>query len=149
VARTLGELAYESSLRRLDKQEQSLAETRSRTGLLLAASPIAVSFLGRPVLDPDPLLLLLALAAFATNIAAGLYVLLPTHSLAFALVGSQLFDTLSELNDVEEVHKRLAKRSRRVLGGERPGAPAGRIQFSRCCLGIGVGNRAVARFRRR
>jgi hypothetical protein len=75
---------------------------------LLAASPIAVSFLGRPVLDPDPLLLLLALAAFATNIAAGLYVLLPTHSLAFALVGSQLFDTLSELNDVEEVHKRLA-----------------------------------------
>jgi len=44
VAGELERLAYESSLRALDKQEQLLAELRARTGLLLAASSLAASF---------------------------------------------------------------------------------------------------------
>jgi hypothetical protein len=42
----LARLAYEASLRSLDKQEELLGELRSRTGLLLAASSVAASFLG-------------------------------------------------------------------------------------------------------
>jgi hypothetical protein len=41
MAGTLAELAYEASLRRLDKQEQLLEELRARTGLLLAAASLA------------------------------------------------------------------------------------------------------------
>jgi hypothetical protein len=48
---TLAELAYDASLRRLDKQEQLLEELRARTGLLLAAASLAASFLGRPLLS--------------------------------------------------------------------------------------------------
>jgi hypothetical protein len=105
-------------------------------GLLVAASPIAVSFLGQSALEPHPLLLLLALAAFATTIGAGLYVLLPTYDLVFALVGSQLFETLTDFSDdIEEVHRRLAfdldgfwrrndRAVRRVVLGSRVAASA-------------------------
>jgi hypothetical protein len=40
VASDLAEIAYEASLRRLDKQDELLGEIRSRTGLLLAASSL-------------------------------------------------------------------------------------------------------------
>jgi hypothetical protein len=49
----LSRLAYEASLRSLDKQEELLGELRSRTGLLLAASSLAASFLGRPALEGE------------------------------------------------------------------------------------------------
>jgi hypothetical protein len=39
-------LAYEAALRGLDKQENLLEELRTRTGVLLAASSLAASFLG-------------------------------------------------------------------------------------------------------
>jgi hypothetical protein len=40
-------LAYEAALRGLDKQEGLLEELRTRTGVLLAASSLAASFLGQ------------------------------------------------------------------------------------------------------
>jgi hypothetical protein len=103
-------LAYEVSLRRLDKQQEWLIEIRSRTGLLLAASSLAASFLGRPALEADSVgLALAALAAFVITIGASLYVLLPTRKLVFALVGSRLYESLYDFrDDLAEVHKALA-----------------------------------------
>jgi hypothetical protein len=40
-------LAYEAALRGLDKQEGLIEELRTRTGVLLAASSLAASFLGQ------------------------------------------------------------------------------------------------------
>jgi hypothetical protein len=106
----LARLAYEASLRRLDKQEQSLTEIRARTGLLLAAASLAASFLGRPAVEADPIVLaVLALAAFAVTIWASLYVLMPKRNLVFALVGSHVYEELYEFrDDLDEVHRRLA-----------------------------------------
>lgn len=51
MADDLARMAYDASLRSLDKQDELLSELRSRTGLLLAASSLAASFLGEPALD--------------------------------------------------------------------------------------------------
>jgi hypothetical protein len=109
VANDLAELAYEASLRRVDLQEQSLTEVRARTGLLIAASSLAVSFLGRPAFDARPLVpSVAALLAFALSIAASLFVLLPKRNLIFSLVGSRVFEELYEFKDeLAEVHRRL------------------------------------------
>jgi hypothetical protein len=106
----LARVAFESSLRRLDKQEDSLSEIRSRTGLLLAASSLAASFLGRPAFDADPVAVaILALVAFGASIGASLYVLLPKKQFFFSLVGSRVYEELYELrDDIGEVHRRLA-----------------------------------------
>jgi hypothetical protein len=110
VAGTLAELAYEASLRRLDKQEQLLEELRARTGLLLAAASLAASFLGRPALDADPAIVAgLALVAFAVSIAASLFVLMPKKNLVFAVIGSRVYEELYEFReDLGEVYRRLA-----------------------------------------
>jgi hypothetical protein len=105
----LAQIAYESSLRRLDKQEQSLTEIRSRTGLLLAVASLAASFVGRAALAGPLILAVPALTAFAVTIAASLYVLAPTPDLHFAVAGSQLYESAYELrDDIADVHKRLA-----------------------------------------
>jgi hypothetical protein len=106
----LARLAYESSLRRLDKQEGSLTEIRSRTGLVLAASSLGASFLGRPAFDADPFAVaLVALLAFGVSIGASLYVLLPKKEFFFSLVGSHLYEELYPFrDDAAEVLRRLA-----------------------------------------
>lgn len=45
--RELAALAFALSEKRLDRQEGRLEELRARTGVLLAASSVAISFLGR------------------------------------------------------------------------------------------------------
>jgi hypothetical protein len=46
VPADLEKLAYDSALRALDKQERLVEELRARAGVVLAASSLAVSFLG-------------------------------------------------------------------------------------------------------
>jgi hypothetical protein len=48
---SLSRLAYEPSLRAVGQQEAVLNELRSRTGTLLAASSLVVSFLGSRAID--------------------------------------------------------------------------------------------------
>jgi hypothetical protein len=49
-----------------------------------------------------------ALAAFATSIGASLYVLMPKSNLVFALIGSRLYEELSQFEDeLHEFHRRL------------------------------------------
>lgn len=106
----LAQLAFEASLRALDKQEQLLEEVRARTGLLLAASSVGASFLGEPALDSGELALAIpALVAFAASTAASIYVLLPKRQLVFSLVGSRVYEELYALrSDLHEIHRRLA-----------------------------------------
>lgn len=51
MATSISELTYDLSLRSLAQQEASLNELRSRTGVLLAATAIAIALLGGRSLD--------------------------------------------------------------------------------------------------
>lgn len=107
----LERVAYEASLRGLDKQEQVFSELRARTGILLAASAVAASFLGQQAFErPAPTVFrALALMAFLVSIAASVYVLLPKKDLTFSLAGARVFEELYPYrNDLAEVHRRLA-----------------------------------------
>src|SRR5215213_5099760 len=99
MAGELERLAYEAALRGLDKQEGSLEELRARTGLLLAASSLAASFLGQQAFrHPNPRgLVIIALLAFVASIGAGVFVLLPKKSLIFAQTGAGLYEGLFHL----------------------------------------------------
>jgi hypothetical protein len=79
-------LAYEAALRGLDKQEGLLEELRARTGVLLAASSLAASFLGQQAFqNPSPRgLAIVALFAFVLSIASSVFILLPKKNLIFA-----------------------------------------------------------------
>lgn len=79
-------LAYEAALRGLDKQEGLLEELRTRTGVLLAASSLAASFLGQQTFQsPSPRgMAIVALVAFVVSIAASVFILLPKKNLIFA-----------------------------------------------------------------
>ena len=110
VDATLAQLSFEASLRSLDKQERLLDELRARTGLLLAASSLAISFVGRPVFqDADTVVLVLGLVAFAVSIAASVYVLVPKPAkFVFSLEGSAVYEQLYEFqDDLDEVYRRL------------------------------------------
>lgn len=104
-------LAYEAALRGLDKQERLLEELRTRTGVLLAASSLAASFLGQQAFqDPSPRgLAIMALAAFVVSIATSVFILLPKKNLIFAEAGAGLYEGLYAVReDMPEVYRRLA-----------------------------------------
>jgi hypothetical protein len=106
----LARLAYDESVRSLDKQERLLDELRARTGLLLAASSLAISFVGRPAFQAaDTLVVVLGLLAFAISVAASVYVLMPkARRFVFSLEGSAVFEELYEFrDDMPEVYRRL------------------------------------------
>jgi hypothetical protein len=106
----LARIAYEASLRSLDKQEEVVAELRARTGLILAASSLAASFLGEPAITEGALVLVaVALAAFAVSLGASLYVLLPKGDLVFSLKGSNIYEELFDFaREPSEAQRRLA-----------------------------------------
>lgn len=104
-------LAYEAALRGLDKQEGLLEELRARTGVLLAASSLAASFLGQQAFQaPSPQgLAAPALLAFVISIGASVYVLLPKEALCFSEAGAGLYEGLYAVRgDMAEVYRRLA-----------------------------------------
>jgi hypothetical protein len=104
-------LAYEAALRRLDKQEGQLEELRARTGVLLAASSLAVSFLGQQAFrGPHPrLLAAAALLAFVVSIGSSVLILMPEEDLAFSEKGSRIYESLYPVrSDMAEVYRRLA-----------------------------------------
>jgi hypothetical protein len=89
----LERLAYEVSLKALERQENVVDELRSRTGTLLAASSLSASFLGARALDhPGATWLgLIALGLFGVSVGSAIYVLLPRTELILALKGSRIF----------------------------------------------------------
>jgi predicted acyltransferase len=104
-------LAYEAALRSLDKQEGLLEELRSRTGVLLAASSLAASFLGQQAFQhPHPTeLVVVSLLAFVASIGASVFILLPKKNLIFSERGAGLYEGLYSIRDeMAEVYRRLA-----------------------------------------
>jgi hypothetical protein len=107
----LEQIAYDSALRALDKQEKLLEELRARTGILLAASSLAASLLGSQALEgSEPAgVVITAMVAFASSLAACLYILIPRDGFIFALKGPAVYEELYEFRDVpDEMHRRLA-----------------------------------------
>jgi hypothetical protein len=106
----LENLAYQLSLRALERQDRVLDELRARTGTMLAASSIAASFLGGQAAGGDSgVLTVLAVGTFVVSIAALTYVLLPKSDLVFSLRGSVLFEEeFEEAVEPAETYRRLA-----------------------------------------
>ena len=104
-------LAYEAALRSLDKQEAYVEELRARTGVLLAASSLAASFLGQQAFQgSNPrILVVAALLAFFVSVGTGVFVLLPKQGLIFAEKGVRLYEGLFAVReDLPEAYRRLA-----------------------------------------
>jgi hypothetical protein len=87
VATSIPELTYDLSLRSLDQQKSALNELRSRTGVLLAATAIAIALLGGRALDDGGRTVLeLAGTAFAAvSFLLSVFVLAPKRDFAFVV----------------------------------------------------------------
>lgn len=104
-------LAYEEAVRGLDKQEGLLEALRTRTGVLLAASSLAASFLGQQAVSHSspPGFAVVALLAFVASMGGGVVILLPKRDLVFATGGADCYAGLYEIRgDMAEVYRRLA-----------------------------------------
>ena len=103
-------LAYETALRTLDRQDHLLQELRARTGVLLAASSLAVSLMGQISFDHSqfPGLLMATVAVFVVAVTAGIYVLVPRRDLSFSPSASAIYERLYGVrNSIPEVHRQL------------------------------------------
>jgi hypothetical protein len=133
----LEKLAYEMALRGLDKQEKLLEELRARTGVLLAASSLAATFLGQQAFRQvgPPWLALTALASFVVSVAASILVLVPNRRLYFSIRGGGLYGSLYEIRDDEaELYRRLAFDLDRFWNGNNK-----RIRLLTSAYAIGAG----------
>lgn len=104
-------LAYEAALRSLDKQEGLVGELRTRTNTLLAASSLAVSFLGQEAIRSTSSNVLMAavLVAFVVSVGASIFILLPKKNLVFAGAGARAYENLYEKRDeMPVVYRQLA-----------------------------------------
>lgn len=103
-------LAYQEAVRGLDKQEGLLEALRARTGVLLAASSIATSFLGPQAFrDPSPkVLAITALIAFVLSLGATAFILLPNKKLVFTIAGPGIYEGFYAVReDLAEVYRLL------------------------------------------
>jgi hypothetical protein len=110
VEGSLERIAYEAALGALAEQEGALRDLRARSGSLLTAAALTVSFLGAQALEEGlDVVAWLAIAAFAVTLLATLYVLLPKDGLIFALDGPELYVHLWDVrHDEAEIHRTLA-----------------------------------------
>jgi hypothetical protein len=107
----LEKLAYDSALRALDKQEHLVEELRARGAVILAASSLAVSFLGRRgFAGPGPEgLALVVLVCFVASVGAAVFVLMPKKSLRFSIPASDVIAYLFDFRDAPgELFRRAA-----------------------------------------
>jgi hypothetical protein len=122
VATELEQLAYDLSLRSLSQQEGLLNEVRARTGVLLAATAIAISLLGGRALD-DGERTLLDIAGVGLGILSfliGVYVLVPKGRFAFSPHGWDAYEHfVSEGLEVEDAQRVLAYWNREIWDGNQ------------------------------
>ena len=102
----LEHLAFDVSVRALERQERVVAELRARTSALLTASALVASLLGTRALSRHDhgFVALAGTASAIASIGLSVYVLLPRREVEFTISGRVLFEhfTGSEasLNDV-------------------------------------------------
>jgi hypothetical protein len=117
MATTISELTYKLSVRSLTEQESALNELRSRTGVLLAATAVAIALFGSRVLDDGSRSLFdfagtaLALVSFLLSV----FVVAPKHSFAFVVDAAAAHETFAaEGVSVEDAHTALVYWNREV-----------------------------------
>lgn len=117
MATEIEEFAYELSLRSLTQQEALLNEVRERTGILLAATAIAISLLGGRALD-DGARTLLDLSGVALGIVSFLlsvYVLAPKGRFSFSPHGWETYEYfVAQGSDVSEARRILTYWNREI-----------------------------------
>ena len=92
MASSVAELAYQTAVAQLDRQQEELTQLRQRTGMLMAAGSLVASFLGAETLGREgtsPYTALAILTFFAST-GCCVYLLIPKYGLGFAMSGSQL-----------------------------------------------------------
>jgi hypothetical protein len=89
----LAELAYQLAVRGLGQQEAGLAELRARTGTLLTAASLLVTFLGALAIDREGLgvFAVPALVAYALAGALSVWILVPKPNLILRVSGPELY----------------------------------------------------------
>ena len=125
---TLAQLAYDAAKSALERQERVVDELRGRTGVLIGAAAVAVSFLGGDAFSGgdgtttplDLALIALALVSFLVLMSAASYVLTPrSRAFVFGPSPMQLYERLySFRNDERELARRLGYEPQPLMGGE-------------------------------
>lgn len=117
MATTLEEFAYDLSLRSLTQQEALLNEVRARTGVLLAATAIAISLLGGRALDDGArtILDLTGVGLGTVSFFLSVYVLAPKGRFSFNPHGWEAYEYfIGQGSDVGEAQRILAYWNREV-----------------------------------
>jgi hypothetical protein len=117
VATSIQELTYELSLGALNQQESALNELRSRTGVLLAATAIAIALLGGRALD-DGARTAIDLAGVALAVASFLlsvFVLAPKSRYVVTIDAATVHEYFKQQEvDVSEAMEALVYSNREV-----------------------------------
>ena len=111
MAANVPELAYETAVAALKRQEEELNQLRQRTGMLLAAGSLVASFLGAEALGragTDPWAPIAVVAFFVSTVPC-IYLLAPKRGLGFSLSGSQLYQEFEHETRMEQVFRQLAE----------------------------------------
>jgi hypothetical protein len=118
----LERIAYDAALGALAEQQGALRDLRARSGSLLTAAALTVSFLGAQALEGGlDIAAWLAIGAFVVSLLATLYVLLPQDGLIFALDGPELYVELWSIRDDEpETLRTLAYWISRFRANNKP-----------------------------
>jgi len=120
VPATIEELAYETALAAMQRQEEEVSQLRSRTGQLLAAGSLVASFFGAAVLSRKGTApwSAFALIAFVLSFAACIYLLAPKKGLIFALSGPDLHEELKD-DSIDAAHLRVASWLQNIRTGNQ------------------------------
>lgn len=117
MATTVEEFAYDLSLRSLSQQEALLNEVRARTGILLAATAIAISLLGGRALDDggSTAVDLTGVGLGVTSFFLSVYVLAPKGRFSFSPHGWEAYEYfVAQGSDVTEAQRVLAYWNREI-----------------------------------
>jgi hypothetical protein len=107
----IARVAYAIAHAALNEQHESVRDLRARTGALLTATSVVVSFLGARALTTSHLrsLAFIGLGVFVFSLVFCLYVLLPTNKIESLAQGGALLDlTLADSDPATDVYRRLA-----------------------------------------
>lgn len=110
-------IAYDIARAALNEQHVAVRDLRARTGALLTATSVVVSFLGARALTTSKLrgLAFVGLGAFVLSLGFCLYVLLPTKRIKSLAEGGALLDLqLAKHAAATHVHRRLAETCDRI-----------------------------------
>jgi hypothetical protein len=106
VEETLDRLAFDRSVRALERQERVVEELRARTGTLLAAGAFVASLLG---IRGSGAIALTGVASAAVALCACVSILLPNRRLEFTTSGAVVFEYFTRVAlDMSEAYRTLA-----------------------------------------